>query len=142
MLKRKFHMHGRKEFGMDCIGLIMLVAKTLNIQSKIGGAFTRYDLPHYDYMLDKQRLIEELCRHCIKRNNISIGSIALFISSSLINSAHIGIIGNYFYQRENNSTPYYSLIHACMRHNAVIEHRLINTCKDTKVEYFDFFGIS
>jgi hypothetical protein len=127
-LNTPFHLQGRKiGVGIDCIGLIIAVANNLNIKSKCGLPLKYYDYFQYDLKPLNLDLVLLMEKHFDQCEVIHIGSIALFENNS---NYHLGIIGDY----RNN----FSLIHACINTNKVVEHRLDASLKHKIIQLYKF----
>lgn len=110
-----FHHHGRvKNVGVDCLGLLIGVARELDLRDNQGILLAGYDALDYGHLPDEQRLYTALKQHCKGARKLREGLIALFeIDGS---ARHLGIIGEF-----NGDL---TLIHAYAPARKVVEHRL------------------
>lgn len=126
-----FHLHGRiKHKGCDCIGLIIAIAKKLNLYSKSGDQLSNHDF--FDYTLEDGQILKSfLNKHLYKKDYYDIGDVLLLQSTQTI--YHCGIVGNY--KIISNK----SLIHSCIIREKVIEHRILNPLEKKILGIYSFF---
>ncbi len=109
-----FLLHGRsKDLGCDCIGLVVGVARQLQLQDKHGVQLFLYDTLQYS-MKHHQKLPELLPLH-LYESVLDYGVIAVMSAND---QHHLGIVGDYV------TSGIFTLIHACVKRGAVVEHRL------------------
>ena len=108
LLNTPYQHQGRKpQVGIDCIGLVIVTARTL-------GLFD-FDFTNYSRIPDGT-LETEVTKHCTKLHVKKEGALVLFNLSTLPH--HCGIISRY----QND----WGLIHAYQNVGRVREHRLID----------------
>ncbi len=130
-LNTPFHIQGRKKgVGIDCIGLIIGVADSFKFVSKQGGLIKDYDFQNYSIYDSKGYLPNCLNLHLEETTSLVIGNIALFKNEQDL--FHLGIIGDY-------GDESFSLIHACMGSEKVVEHRLTQELKTKIIKYYQFY---
>lgn len=113
LLGTPFHHQGRiSGVGVDCVGLVILVAR------KLGYVPSDFDFTGYPRYPDGKVLIEQLGLHLIEiaKPNMQIGDIVCVAFDK--HPQHVGIIGDY---RHGG----FSIIHAAGKHGKVIETRLM-----------------
>ncbi|MCE2993883.1 MAG: hypothetical protein ACK5WS_00385 [Alphaproteobacteria bacterium] len=111
-----FKSQGRvKQVACDCLGLIIGVAKNLNINASNGLPLSMYDQLNYNLKkqtVDLENLLESLL---IKSDKLSVGSLVLIKFDAI--PQHLGIISDH--------THYgFGLIHSDIKTNKVVEHGL------------------
>ena len=110
------HQGRLKQVSCDCIGLIMGVARHLQIRSQQGGLLHEYDTNIYARIPRDNILEYSLDMHLCTTDHLFVGAVALF---SLNNHRlqHVGIISDY---KDNK----FGLIHAYFDIGRVAEHYL------------------
>ena len=103
--------------GVDCIGLIMGVAKELNLVSKTGSLIMEHDAIDYTPYPDGIRLKAFLDTHMIyiDKNDVEPGDVLLF--KFFTDPQHLAMASDYF---EENL----SIIHSYSSSDQVVEHIL------------------
>ena len=122
-LGTKYHHQGRlkksenNKGGVDCFGLIIGIAKELNIKSITGDLLYKFDETNYSASLDNDRLEKFLDKHLIKvqNNNWQVGDILLFKIFKY--PQHIAIFSKY----QDKVTE---IIHCHSSSEEVVEHTL------------------
>jgi uncharacterized protein YijF (DUF1287 family) len=112
-LGTKFHHQARlKHVGIDCVGLVICVARELNLIDQT------FDYTAYSRVPDGKILIHEMNNHLdeITRDEGKPGDIICVSFDKY--PQHVGIIGNY---RHGGL----SIIHASGKHGSVVETRLM-----------------
>lgn len=112
-----FHHQGRvKGVGVDCVGLVMCVARDLGITSRTDPGFKNYT--GYGRSPDGHILREQLGRHMVEvpRDQMRAGDVVCVAFD--LYPQHVGIVADY---RHGG----FSIIHAASRHGKVIETRLL-----------------
>ena len=110
-----FHAQGRvKGIGCDCLGLLMGIAKELNLRTKGGKLLTDYDQNNYHLILDGARFESALCHHFEEIDQVESGCIVLLEFDN--NPQHLAIVVE--------SGVNCSVIHAYATARKVVEHRL------------------
>lgn len=128
LLGTPFHHQGRVSgVGVDCVGLVILVAR------KLGYVPSDFDFTGYPRYPDGKVLIEQLGLHLIEiaKPNMQIGDIVCVAFDK--HPQHVGIIGDY---RHGG----FSIIHAAGKHGKVIETRLMFTPAMRFVSSYRFPG--
>lgn len=108
-----FHHQGRlKGKGIDCLGLLVCVARELQLTGKDGSYFADADITHYSHQPDTEVLRATLDRllYPIPVSGIKESDIALFNIDNM--PQHMGIVTNI------------GLIHAYAPARKVVEHAL------------------
>ena len=103
--------------GVDCLGLVMGVARELGLREKSGRLFSEFDRSGYSEQPDNYELEEFLALHLaiVKFEEIAVGDILSF--RFIKYSQHVGIVSDFLEGR-------LGLIH-CYRNSAcVVEHHL------------------
>ncbi len=103
--------------GVDCLGLLMGVAETLNLRDRHGKPLTSYDRHDYPTHPDGNRLAASLAEalHPLAPQDIAPADIVLLRYEG--NPQHLGIVSDY-------SRMAYGLIHAYAPAHKVVEHVL------------------
>jgi hypothetical protein len=127
-LGTSFHHQGRikasygHKGGCDCLGLIMGIAKALNLRSITGQLIIDYDCLNYSVVAGGKQLASHLSLHLLDRGNdlgvAELGDIALFVFAR--NFQHLALIN----WQEYGDKKYLSLIHAYLPAGMVCQHRL------------------
>jgi len=98
--------HGRSRQGVDCVGLIVVVAEELGIELQ----------GHTDYkkVPNPDTLLKGILTHCTRTRGLSItpGNIALMEFSTVTGATHVGIITDL------------GILHAHEVRGYVAEHRI------------------
>lgn len=113
LLDTPFHHQGRLAgVGVDCVGLVILVAR------KLGYVAQDFDFTGYPRYPDGKVLIQQLGLHLIEiqQHQMQFGDIVCVAFDKY--PQHVGIIGDY---RHGG----FSIIHAAGKHGKVIETRLM-----------------
>lgn len=100
--------------GVDCIGLLVGVARELQLRDEAGKLLHDYDMPNYSRIGIGERLIETLEKHFYKTDSIAPSNVLLFAFAG--QPQHLGIIG----EDKDGLT----LIHAYDSNGKVVEHGL------------------
>lgn len=110
-----FHHQGRlKGVGIDCVGLVICVAKDLEYADK------EYNYTGYSRVPDGRILSEQLGIHLIKLEKEDMRPGDVVCVAFDIYPQHVGILGDY---RHGGL----SIIHAASKHKKVVETRLMFT---------------
>ena len=122
-----FHHQGRlKNVGVDCLGLLVGVAKELDLRDNNGRPIAQHDALDYGHFPDELRLATGLKKHCKGARKLRAGLIGLFeIDGS---ARHLGIFG------EKNGVL--TLIHAYAPARKVVEHRVDEIWEKRLVKLF------
>ncbi len=99
--------------GVDCLGLLMLVAGELDLCGRDGLPLVAHDVMNYSKTPNVDALLTTLNDCLTAKSSPQVGDIALFNIDG--NAQHLGIIGNY----HNGGL---GLIHAYASAGAVVEH--------------------
>lgn len=117
-----FHHQGRvKGVGVDCLGLLVGVARELDLRDAHGRPLADFDALDYGHMPDEKRLWRGL-NECLNREKIRITNDELRPSQAIGlfridgTARHLGIIGR--------QEGHFTLIHAYAPARKVVEHRL------------------
>lgn len=137
----KFHHQGRVKKssvslgGCDCLGLVMGVAKTLDLKDMYGVNIVDLDEKNYPSSPNGKYLYIKLTQHFKEKNvsDIAAGDIALF--SFVKNPQHLAIIGERCYGAANH----YTLIHSYSVNGFVCEHILDTKWLNRLVAVFSIF---
>ncbi len=122
----RFHHQGRLKRnqqhagGVDCLGLLIGVARELNLLDRQGRPIADADELAYPHYPDGIKLLNTL-RHYMTEIPLSAlapGCIALFRMDAM--PQHLGIISDYM----GSDKPELGLIHAYAQARKVVEHRL------------------
>lgn len=125
-----FHLHGRlKNIGCDCVGLLIGVAKELNLLSR-----QNQGLPHFDTLdyhpRESSKLLEQMLKlHLCEKTNLQIADVVMLQYDSI--PGHIGVVSQ-------NSEGLLSIVHANMRFKKVVEHTLDESLRSKIVGIFSF----
>ncbi len=126
-LNTPFHHQGRvKGVGVDCVGLVIGVAKTLQLSN--------FDTHDYSPIPDG-KILKYLCdteMTEITENEIMLGDVVLFKFDE--RPQHLGIIGEYIYGGN-------SLIHSYSQARKVIETRFDEYWLERVVSYYRLPGV-
>lgn len=109
-----FRHQGRSRHGLDCLGLLVCVARDCALMYG-NKALYQYDDRCYGHYPDAEKLSTQLQRYLCREDCLASGKIALIKADH--GARHLAIIGDY----GDNSL---SLIHAYAPARKVIEHRL------------------
>ncbi len=112
-----FAHQGRSRAGVDCLGLLVMVAKDLNL-SFHGENATQVDELHYSHRPDVMRLEAGLRRYLlpVKCEDMALADILLMRIDGA--PQHLGIISDYA------DGTCFGLIHAYAPARKVVEHHL------------------
>ncbi len=113
-----FVHQGRSEYGVDCLGLLMLVAQQLDLQGNDGELLANYDNLNYSKNPNVKDLRLMLEKYLTPKDNAEIGDIGLFEIDS--NAQHLAIISDYGEKYLNNNSL--GIIHAYQNVGRVVEH--------------------
>lgn len=127
-----FHHQGRvKGVGVDCIGLIVGVARELELTDQKGMALADYDEANYSPTPDGRSLKAAVCRHLAE---IPVGEAVpgdLFLFRFHHDPQHIGIVSHL-------PDGELGIIHCHASSGKVIEHRLNDTWRRLIVAAYRF----
>lgn len=115
----RFRHQGRSKIhGVDCLGLLICVAQTLDLTSKKGTMLHQCDYRTYSKIPDKTVLYRALSEHLEEkpRQKMTKGDIALMEFDN--NPQHLAIISDY------PADNYLGCIHAYAPAKKVVEHHL------------------
>jgi hypothetical protein len=122
----KFHHQGRskktqtQDGAVDCIGLIVGVAKELGLKNRNNELISKYDVTDYSKLGIGNRLINTLEEHFDLVKDIQVSDVLLF--SIMGQPQHVGIVA----EKDNRFT----LIHSYQGNNQVVEHDLSDKWKN------------
>lgn len=122
---------GRDRGGVDCIGLLVGIAKELEIRNPNGTLLHLQDDTGYSREPNKYKLQDYFDRFLIKSETIEAGSILLVKYNRF--PQHCGVVGSYV----NNDL---SIIHAYETAGKVVEHRLTDKWLKMVVGVYRFPG--
>ncbi len=130
-----FHHQGRvKGEGCDCIGLIVSVAKNLNIPciKKSASCIAELDQTDYTRLPDGNRLYSELKKYLfeIPKEKIELADILLMHFDG--NPQHVGLVSDYPEEK-------LGIIHCFADVGRVVEHRLDDYWQKKIVSAFSFY---
>jgi cell wall-associated NlpC family hydrolase len=125
-----FVHQGRSPHGVDCLGLLIMVANELNLHGRDGLPLVAHDNLNYSRNPDTENLLNKLCACLTPKITPEIGDIGLFKIDG--NAQHLAIISDY-----NNDNL--GLIHAYQNVNAVVEHNFSQNWKNRLVQLFLIF---
>ncbi len=112
----RFAHQGRSVAGLDCLGLLLITAKTLGLQFE-GVGVEAFDVPHYgtrpDAMLLRKKLDTHL--HAIEKNEVREADIVLLKIDGM--PQHLALLTDYPMTQE------LGMIHAYAPAREVVEHR-------------------
>lgn len=109
-----FHLHGRvKHIGCDCIGLVIGVAQSLNLKSKLGDVLPHFDHSSYSLRESSIDIEKEMSRHFYLSNSFEAGNLITLQYDSI--PRHVGILSKH-------ASGKLSIIHSNIRVNKVVEH--------------------
>lgn len=132
-----FHHQGRvKGVGCDCLGLIVGVARELELTDAKGILLADYDQPNYSPLPDGRGLKTAVSLHLLELPSIgeaSPGDVFLFRFQE--NPQHVGILATL---PDGDS----SIIHCYSNIGKVIEHRLNDTWRRLIVAAYRFPNLS
>lgn len=122
-----FHHQGRlKQVGVDCLGLLICVAKDLALTNSNKTALAEYDALDYGHYPDEKRLYQGLMSQLIKISSPKPAAIGLFkIDGS---ARHLALFG----EKDGALT----LIHAYAPARKVVEHRFDESWQTRLVAVF------
>ena len=107
-----FRHQGRSRHGVDCLGLLVVVANALNLHDFQGKPLANYDQQSYGHYPDEKRLLAGLLKVLTPTLTLASGNIGLFEIDGT--ARHVGI----FATNESGFT----LIHAYAPARNVVEH--------------------
>lgn len=109
--------------GVDCLGLLVGVARELGLRDRQGRALAESDCADYGQFPDGEALRRTLAELLVEIpcSDVAPGDIALFRFDG--NPQHLAIVGNYEDAADGGDVPL-SLIHAYAPARKVVEHRL------------------
>ncbi len=131
---------GKHKGGCDCIGLIMGVARKLNLTDKNGIPLNRYDCTDYSREPDGNFLREMLSQHLteIPLSDIKPADILLF--RFVDNPQHVGIVSNYLHSAQKSSKQHnLGIIHCYVQARRVVEHLLDENWQKRIVASYSLF---
>ena len=111
-----FAHQGRSRAGLDCLGLLVCVARDAGL--RVGGRLAAdFDETNYAHLPDEKRLYCGLARvlYEVETGRMQTGDVALMRIDGAVR--HLGIIAEY-------PAGGFSLIHAYAPARKVVEHRL------------------
>jgi cell wall-associated NlpC family hydrolase len=112
-----FVHQGRSRTGVDCLGLLMMVAEELGLQGRDGALLTTHDCCEYGKVPDGVRLQSRLQRVLYPRVGDAVQQADVVLCRIDAMPQHVAIIGNYVYGG-------LSIIHAYAPARKVVEHPL------------------
>lgn len=120
------HQAARRGVACDCVGLVLGVARELQL--------TDLTLPVYQRTADGVTLLAMACHHMhrIDRARLRPGDVALFRFEAY--PAHMGIVADYLHGG-------LSLVHASAPARAVVEHALDAVWRDRMIAAFCLPGL-
>jgi hypothetical protein len=121
------HQGRMKGVGCDCLGLLIGVAKALNLQGRGGQKLADLDNLGYGHFPDEGALRRGLENALYPAENLSAGCIVLMKIDG--RAQHLGIVGNL----ESGGL---SLIHTYAPHRKVVEHHLTEEWQEKMVAVF------
>jgi hypothetical protein len=125
-----FCLHGRiKSVGCDCLGLIVGVARELELKDKFAQPITNLDQTGYHLLSDGRILRTVLDKYFTVNSCVELGNLALFTFDN--NPIHLAIIGDYPGDR-------FSVIHANASVGKVVEHRFCGVLKQNLIATYEF----
>lgn len=132
-----FAHQGRSLHGLDCLGLLILTAQTLDLRFH-GKPATALDEVDYSHRPDVARLYGKLAENLtpVSTDEMQPGDIALFTIAA--RAQHLGIIGDYQgpCEGKEKSAHALSLIHAYAPARKVVEHRFCQTWQSRVFQMF------
>ncbi len=113
----RFKHQGRSLHGLDCLGLLIMVAQDCHLKDAAGRALADYDYQHYTHLPDGALFLAQLQAALlrIEKEELQAGDVALFQVDG--NPQHCGIISDYAHGG-------YGIIHAYAPARKVVEHAL------------------
>ncbi len=107
-----FHLQGRvKNIGCDCLGLLMGIAKELNLKTKQGTKLIDHDRNDYHIIHDGKILEEQLDQLLEQTEVLEVGNLLLLEYDK--NPQHLAIVSDGK-----------KIIHAHLKHRKVVEHSI------------------
>lgn len=110
-----FAHQGRSRLGLDCLGLLVCVARDCNLQ-RGGLNLSRFDETAYGHYPDANYLQQQLDTALLRCDELMVGGVVLMQHDGA--ARHLGIIGDY------RAADGFTLIHAYAPARKVVEHRL------------------
>ena len=118
--------------GCDCLGLIIGVAKKLQLKSRNGMCLGDFDRLDYQSTPPSELLVKSLEQHCRLLQYPRPGAIVLL--SFLNNPQHLAIIATHHY----NNSEELSIVHAYQTLGVVCEHRFDYKWQRRVVSFYSF----
>ena len=131
-LGTRFHHQGRlkkaagQQGGVDCLGLLIGVARELGLRARDGELLERFDVTHYGHFPDGVALRRELERHLAVVEVMGVGDVVLCDVDG--QARHVAIVGD---GREGMT-----LIHAYAPARRVVEQYLDDVWRGRIVAVF------
>lgn len=117
--------------GVDCIGLIVGLARELNLKNENGVQLHKFDVTGYSREPNGKLLKENFDKYLEEASEIEEGNVLLFKFVKF--PQHVGIVGVH-------SSGEYSVIHSYLPTGKVCEHILTDKWKDNIVGVYKFKG--
>ena len=127
-----FCHQGRTKDGCDCLGLIIGIAKKLQLKSRNGIYLSEFDRLDYQFIPPGDLLSKSLEQQCVPLQYPKPGAIVLL--SFLNNPQHLAIIATQNY----NSSEELTIIHAYQTLGMVCEHRFDQKWRRRAVAFYSF----
>ncbi len=116
-----FHLQGRvKNVGCDCLGLLMGIARDLNLKTKLGTLLVEHDRSDYHLIHDGQILEQQLDQLLGQTHELEEGNLLLLEYDK--NPQHLAIVSDGE-----------KIIHAHLKHRKVVEHSM-DVCLRNKIK--------
>ena len=115
--------------GVDCIGLIVGVAKELNLKDENGKLISNYDFTGYSREPNGKLLEENFEKYLEKADTLEEGNVVLFKFAKF--PQHAGIVGNH-------PINGLSIIHSYLPAKQVCEHIINDTWKSNITGIYKF----
>ncbi|MFO1242409.1 MAG: hypothetical protein U1E36_04315 [Rickettsiales bacterium] len=114
--------------GVDCLGLLVGVARDLQLQDRFGNLLSKSDSLHYSKVPDGNALQQKLAEllYPISPEGIALGDVILFRLDN--NPQHLAIVSDY--------AAMFGIIHAYAPSRKVVEHRLDESWQEKMVAAF------
>jgi cell wall-associated NlpC family hydrolase len=116
----RWQHQGRSRAGLDCLGLVVVVAHQLGL--------SRADVRDYGRLPGAQRLRDELARHLVPVREQQPGDVLLLRFER--NPLHVAIV-----------TPA-GIVHAYANQRRVVEHRIDQVWRERVVRCYAFPGVA
>lgn len=132
-----FHHQGRvKGVGCDCLGLIVGIARELELRDNKGNLLADYDQPNYSPLPDGRGLKAAVSLHLLELPSIGEASTAdVLLFRFQENPQHVGILSTL---PDGDS----GIIHCYSNTGKVVEHRLNDTWRRLIVAAYRFPHLS